>query len=396
MKIRPIRSETDYEAALDTMEEVFDAPSGTDAADLRDVLAILIDKYEEDHFPIEAPSPLDAIRFRMDQMALKQSDLVPMIGSRSKVSEILGGKRPLSLKMIRALHEHLGIPAELLVRTPTYADTVAKGPDPANLPIVEMAKNGAFKGMKGEPTKARARECLQFLVDRAGGWELLPAGLYRKAHTSRQNANLNPNALFAWQLQVLAEAQEVGDAPEFRRDDITDSFVNALVRLSVADCGPRVAMNVLLKYGIIVVFVRHLNKTYVDGAAFVRGDNRAVIGLTGRFDRLDNFWFTLLHEIAHLKLHLSSGGVLVDDMSLRGKGAEDDVEQEADDFAQKALLPKEFSLHERESLTQRDVIATARELGIHPAIVAGRIQHERGNYRLFSNLVGRGEIGRCV
>lgn len=396
MKIRPIRSETDYEAALDTLEEVFDAPSGTDAADLRDVLAILIDKYEEDHFPIDAPSPLDGVRFRMDQMGLKQSDLVPMIGSRSKVSEVLGGKRPLTLKMIRALHEHLGIPADLLVRTPIDADTVAEGPDPADLPIAEMAKNGAFKGMKSDATKARARECLQFLVERAGGWELLPAGLHRKTHTSRQNTNLNPNALFAWQLQVLAEAQQVGEVPEFRQDDITDSFVNALVRLSVVDCAPKVVMNVLAKHGIIVVYVRHLNKTYVDGAAFVRSDKRAVIGLSGRFDRIDNFWFTLLHEIAHLKLHLKDGGVIVDDMSLRGKGAEDDAEQEADDFAEKALLPVEFSLHEREGLTQKDVIATARDLGIHPAIVAGRIQHERANYRLFSNLVGRGEIWRCV
>jgi HTH-type transcriptional regulator / antitoxin HigA len=396
MKIRPIRSESDYEAALDRMDEVFDAAPGTEAADLRDVLSILIEKYEDDHFAIEMPNPIEAIRFRMDQMGLKQVDLIPLIGSRSKVSEILGGKRPLTLRMIRALHEHLGIPAELLVRTPPDADLVAEGPDPADLPITEMAKNGAFGGMRGEATKVRARECLQYLVERAGGWDMLPVGLHRKAHTSRQNANLNPNSLFAWQLQVLAEAQQIGEVPEFRRDDITDSFINALVRLSVVDCAPKVAMDVLQKYGIIVVLVKHLKKTYVDGAAFVRSDKRAVIGLSGRFDRIDNFWFTLLHEIAHVKLHLDAGGAIVDDMSLRGKSADDNVEREADDFAQNGLLPPGFGLHDREILTQKDVIAVARDLGIHPAIVAGRIQHERSNYRLFSNLVGRGEIWRCI
>ncbi len=110
------RNEKDYAAALKRLDRVIDARDGTPEADVRDVLTVLMERYEEEHYIIDQPDPLDAVRFRLEQAGLSTKDLVPYIGSRSKVSEVLSGRRSLTLKMIRALNRHLGIPAEVLLR----------------------------------------------------------------------------------------------------------------------------------------------------------------------------------------------------------------------------------------------------------------------------------------
>jgi HTH-type transcriptional regulator/antitoxin HigA len=111
-----IRTEADYEAALARVDELMVADPGTRRGDELELLVTLIELYEEEKYPIGPPTALDAIRFRMEQAGLSASDLVPYIGSRSKVSEMLSGKRRLSLRMIRSLHEGLGIPAESLLQ----------------------------------------------------------------------------------------------------------------------------------------------------------------------------------------------------------------------------------------------------------------------------------------
>lgn len=113
-----IKSNSDHQAALARLDELFDldpAP-GTSESDEIEVLALLIETYEKEAFPIDLPSPTEAIKFRMDQQGLAQKDLVPYIGSKSKVSEVLNGKRALSLKMIRNLNQGLGIPYEVLIQ----------------------------------------------------------------------------------------------------------------------------------------------------------------------------------------------------------------------------------------------------------------------------------------
>lgn len=111
-----IRTDKDYREALARVEALMDCSPGTREADELDLLSKLVELYEDERWPIEPPSAVDAIRFRMEQAGLRQRDLVPYIGSASKVSEILSGKRSLSLPMIRALHEGLGIPAEALLQ----------------------------------------------------------------------------------------------------------------------------------------------------------------------------------------------------------------------------------------------------------------------------------------
>jgi len=123
--IRPIRNDKDYRAALARIDALIDARAGTRDAEELDVLATLVDAYESRRYPIAAPGPIDAVLFRMEQAGLTRRDLEPMLGSRARVSEVLSGKRSLTLAMIRKLHAGLGIPAESLIGQPEAAGIVA-------------------------------------------------------------------------------------------------------------------------------------------------------------------------------------------------------------------------------------------------------------------------------
>ena len=116
MTITPIRNEKDYQAALKRLDKIFDAKKGSKEGDELEVLAILIDAYENAHFPIGMPDPIEAIKFRMEQMGMKQKDLADAMGFKSRVSEVFNRKRKLTLEMIRKLNEVLRIPTEVLVQ----------------------------------------------------------------------------------------------------------------------------------------------------------------------------------------------------------------------------------------------------------------------------------------
>lgn len=115
MNIKVIKTEEEYNLALKRLELIFDAPIDAPEGDEAELLSILIEKYEDEHYPIEAPNPIEAIKFRMEQMEMDNNDLAKVIGYKSRVSEIFNGKRKLTLKMIRNLHEKLKIPYESLM-----------------------------------------------------------------------------------------------------------------------------------------------------------------------------------------------------------------------------------------------------------------------------------------
>ena len=117
MEIKPIKTEKDYNQALERLETIFDAQLGSAEGDELEVLGILIDQYENEHFPIGLPDPIEAIKFRMEQMGYNQNDLANIVGLKSRASEILNRKRKLSLEMIRQLHERLNIPTDVLIQT---------------------------------------------------------------------------------------------------------------------------------------------------------------------------------------------------------------------------------------------------------------------------------------
>jgi HTH-type transcriptional regulator / antitoxin HigA len=116
MNWKVIKTEKDYQNALKRLEDIFEAKKGTKNGDELDLLSLLIDNYEKEKFPLDLPDPIEAIKFRMEQLGYNQKDLTEVIGLKSRVSEILNRKRKLSLEMIRKLHEVLGIPTEVLIR----------------------------------------------------------------------------------------------------------------------------------------------------------------------------------------------------------------------------------------------------------------------------------------
>lgn len=115
MELRPIKSEADYQQALERLERIFDAPIGTSESDEADILGLMVDDYEKKHYPIDAPDPIEAIKIRMEELQLKQKDLVNEIGGKSRVSEILNRKRKLTVEMIRNLTGKLNLSPGLLI-----------------------------------------------------------------------------------------------------------------------------------------------------------------------------------------------------------------------------------------------------------------------------------------
>ncbi len=385
-----IKNEQEYEAALARIDQLMDAAPGTPEGDELELLATLVEAYEDKHFPIGLPDPISAIRFRMEQAGLKQQDLVPYIGSRSKVSEVLAGKRPLSLKMIRALHHGLGIPAEVLLREPggRIPEEVPDFPW-ERFPLREMARRGWIEGFEASATelKERAEALVREFLRPVRNCGIPPGQLLARQHV-RSGSAIDEYALLAWCVRVitLARQQPVG---RYQPGTITPDFMRRLANLSDFDAGPRLAREFLGKHGIHLIVLRHLPRTHLDGASMMLCSGNPVVALTLRYDRLDHFWFTLFHEIGHVALHFDAEkeSCFVDDLDFDAEG----LEAQADKFAQDALIPPEIWQHARarHERTSGAVRQLANVLGIHPAIIAGRIRREQKNYRLLTSLIGQ-------
>ena len=195
--IKPIRSETDYHAALARIFELMDTEPDSPKGDELDVLVDLVELYESRHVPMGYPNPIAAIEFRMEQAGLSARDLVSFIGSRAKVSEVLSGKRAITMPMARALHEHLEIPADVLLREPDVdLDNPLADIEWGRFPVKAMAKLGWIPGRSD--LAECAEEIMRDLIDRAGGLDVAGAGLCRKDDQARANAKTDPYALRAW------------------------------------------------------------------------------------------------------------------------------------------------------------------------------------------------------
>jgi len=392
MKPKIIKTKKDYRAAMARIDEIFDAVSGTSEGEELELLATLVELYESKAFPIDLPDPLTAIRFRMEQQGLKPKDMVPYIGSPSKVSEVLSGQRSLSLSMIRNLVEGLGIPAEVMLRKPgAKLDASSPALQGQRFPVAQMLKRGWFAGFNG--TLADAKEQLEdLLASFAGplGVDALRPALNRQ-HV-RSGSRMDPYALAAWRIRVSTVAMRE-TLPSYRPASITPDFLRELVRLSYLDAGPKLAKEFLNKNGIHFHVEPHLPKTFLDGAALKLPDGSPLVALTLRYDRLDHYWFTLCHELAHLALHLDKNDIdtFYDDFS---QGGTDVLEKEADKLASEALIPTKQWIKAGLSRTYsaETVRAFAEELRINAAIPAGRIRYEKKNYTLLKELVGANKV----
>ena len=399
MKIpKPIRTEEDYEATMRRIEQIFHSTAGTQEAKDLDLLVHLVEVYEAKRYPIDPPDPIAAIEFRMEQQGLTQRDLIPHIGSRSKVSEVLSGKRQITMRMARALHQHLGISAEVLLQeTGASFDDSLVGVEWERFPLAEMARRGWIG--KLTPYKEYAEELVRGLMERAGGQHATIQPLYRRNTRRWVNANTDWYALRAWCWQVFALANENPPSGSYKVGTVNLELMTEVASLSSKRNGPRLAKEFLAENGISLVTVKHLSKTYLDGATLRFDDRRPVVGMTLRYDRLDNFWYTLMHELAHVGWHeCSEDNEFFDDVSLqkRDSATEDVLEAEADQWAREALIPEEEwrASNVRRRPRPFNVIALANEFGIHPSVVAGRVRFERNDYRLLSQFVGSGQVRR--
>jgi HTH-type transcriptional regulator / antitoxin HigA len=390
MMIRAIKTDADYGAALARVEEIFDSEPGSPEFDELEVWGTLIGAYEDKHHPVPPPTPLEAIEFVMDQKGLKQKDLIPFVGSKSKVSEVLAGKRKLTLKMIRALHEGLGIPADTLLREPgkelpaSLADV-----DWAQFPVKEMAKRGWVEG--AEDLMDRAEETVRKLMAQIGHPDCLPMACYR-CGISRTAADIDMYAVQAWLLGVQLKAQHIETTGTYD-GNLDETFLRRLARLSMFSDGPQKAVEYLSSKGVKLVIEPHFPHTKLDGAAILQS-GIPIVAVTLRHDRIDNYWFTLLHECAHVIKHLSEDNSLIlDDFESE---AVDAREHEANILARNAVVPLEIweshKITKIKNPKKEHVIVLARQMEVHPALIAGRVRYERKNYSIFSNLVGNREV----
>jgi len=382
--IKIIKNNEEHEQALTRLEFLMDEDPDEFSieADELDVLALLIERYEQEMFPISAPSPIEAIKFRMDQQNLNQKDLIQFIGSASKVSEVLSGKRKLSLNMIRKLSEGLDISVDVLIKEPLQKKVNTTEIDWHAFPLIEMRKHDYFDGFTGsiqELKEYAAEKVGQFLSSIHNGFELQPTLLRSSAHLRSNDKETDEYALWAWQVRVLQKAQ-VEQLPCYDKEMVDQIFMQQIAQLSWSEQGPLLAVEYLNRAGIHLIIEPHLPKTYLDGAVCIQVTGNPVIVLTLRHDRLDNFWFTLMHELSHIVLHLDNcESWFIDDLDAESA---DKVERDADLLALESFIPTKVWQDNYPS-DLSSVRALSRTLNISPCIVAGRLRHEEDNHMLF-------------
>lgn len=390
-EIRVIKTETQYRDYLDEVERLASLdpnPSSKEGARL-ELLAALVEHYESERFASPLVSPVDAILFRIEEGGLQQKHLIPYLGSKSRVSEILAGKRQLTVDMIRKLNEGLGIPVAALVGANEAASPVEEGQNLKDLPFKELIARGIFR----ESEAARGTEFLaQKFLQKLNGLGVGAAYLRWKLHSSTASVS-DARSLQVWLSMLLIRSRSLPiERGNYKPPGDVSAALRELAWISGFNNGPILAREYLAKKGIALVVEPRLKKIPLDGAALLDNDGTPIIGLTLRYDRLDSFWFTLMHEAAHVFKHLQSKQeAFVDDSE---KGSDDDrKEAEANRMARDAFIPRAIWA-KSDVLANRDedtILALANDLHISPAIVAGRLRKEYG-YNAHTKLIGNGEV----
>jgi HTH-type transcriptional regulator/antitoxin HigA len=290
-------------------------------------------------------------------------------------------------RVARALDVHLSAEIGSLSEaawSPSYEVNAAE----AQKALKHARAQGWLKGETGdENAVSQIKRLVAEHVGEHGTPSLLRTGLNVADHREDW-------LLLAWKAQVTRRAKAIIHKAKLRYKPLEVAWLMDLVRLSSDDDGPQKAVDMLLSHGIVLVFETQVPGMNVDGAAFLV-DDVPVIGLTLLRDRLDNFWFTLLHEVAHVILHYRTGlsAGFFDDIE---NEHDDDFENEADRFAENLLIPDHVWTRSpaRISKSAEPVERLAKQLRISPAIIFGRIRMERKNYALFADRIGQGKVAK--
>jgi len=392
-KMKIIETSKEYDKIMKDIEILasIDPCKSKEDSEKLDLLILLAKDYESRNFEkVLSPDPIEAIKFRMDQLNMSQRDLIPYVGSRSKVSEILSGKRTLTINMIRSLHDNLGIPLESLIHKPEEVKKDIKEENiPWNkFPVKEIIKR---KWVACKSTD-KAREIVETFLKPLGSGKMA-LSLYKKTQSIRSARTCNNYSLMLWnaRVQMLAKEKEHGES--YKKGIVTKEFISEIIHLSSEPEGPVIAKKKLAENGVRLVMERHLPETYLDGAA-IATEEGPIVGLTLRYDRIDNFWFCLAHELSHISLHLDGDkDAYFDDLDQKGNNS---IESEADTLANEAIFPSAIWCDiEKNILRCRDmgfIEYYSEKLKIHPAILAGKIRYVTNNYRLFSKFVNHSKI----
>lgn len=384
--MKPIRDHADHMKALARIEELISAPEGSPEADELEVLAILVEKFEEEHYPIPEAPVSEVLKLFMEENNLAPKDMAKFLGSASAVSKILNGSKDLTVNQIRILSNELKIPLTALVGGTSEESSV----NWVAFPLVEMARRGlfgekylraSFKTLAGE-----ARELVSGLIGNAR----LDFAAARLRQGIRPGPASDPYAIKAWLVEVAKRAQDNLPAQPYK--GMSRSELSDLAHLSKKRSGMQLAIRHLEDLGIPVVHVPHYKKSKVDGGVVVIDGGRPAIGLSLRYDRKDYFWFTLLHEAAHIvcghvKDYLADDLLDPDDL--------EKVEREANELVEDVTIPAETFhsiIPDPAAATLESVIRLAQECDVDVSIVAGRVQYKANEYRKFSRLVGRGRV----
>ncbi|MGB0892975.1 MAG: ImmA/IrrE family metallo-endopeptidase [Parashewanella sp.] len=391
-----IKTDEQYQAYLSEVEMLLEADldSNSEESKRLEVLTVLIESYEKENYSIEPINPIDAIKFRMAERGLKQIDLAPYFGTKSRVSEVLSGKRPLTVPMIRSLSVGLGIAPQILLGLENdsgYSSTPKEGVNWSKFPIKEMVSRGWIKNA-GSTIKNGVEEQVKSFIEQLGGTSA--SASFKRTLSGDAYSPSSKYKLFAWVARVIQKSRDgAGDKVPYDPSVINKDFLRDVAHLSWSDYGPKLAVEFLEKHGIRVVIEPALRGTAVDGAALKDNDGTPIIALTLRQDRLDNFWFTLLHELVHVWKHVDLDKTFIDDIELMSD-SKDKIEAEANRIARDTLIPriawKRSEAYLSPSASSIEMLS--RELRIHPSIIAGRLRRELGRYNQFSDLIGQGEV----
>lgn len=386
--IKVIKNKDEHTEALELIARLMENNPNPESADGEklDLLAKLVEDYEKITIPESLPDPVDAILFRMEQGNLSQADLVPFIGSRSKVSEVLSGKRPLSIDMIRALEKGLEIPAKVLLQeSDTFRDM--DNINWASFPVKEMKKRGYIKSGKSANDLEQVKDFFQMAIS-------LPVlvGSFRKTNF-RTTRPMDRTGLLAWAAMVAKKAKKIKFTVQYKTGTVDLELMRQVARLSMEDNGPVAAQNFLRKHGIALVIESVFPQTYLDGATIMTDKKHPIIGMTIRYDRLDNFWFTLMHELAHISLHQEDNLNFYFD-NLDNPDLSNQQEIEADRMASEALLPEnKWEVSPARVMPNEMAAASlAKELKVHPAVIAGQIRHRGKSYIYLSKMINEAKV----
>jgi HTH-type transcriptional regulator / antitoxin HigA len=334
---------------------------------------------------------------------LSQRELAERLGMKEQQVQRYEHERYLTANLTRLAEVadalHLDVRAHLDVRSPIPPSTVASEHirriefDPSKLPLKEMKSRGWLDEVRQRypDVELSSQELAARFV-----MEATPENRRPSLHKQnvRAGSKQDDYSLLAWKARVLRKARRFGIAST---SNFELSTLRRLTELSEQNDGPVQAVKLLALSGFIVVFEESLPSTYLDGAAMLLDNRTPVIGLTLRHDRLDNFWFVLLHEVAHIVLHREKG--LRDGFFDEEEAPSTDVvESEADEFARNALIPNEVWQRSfvRFTSSHEQVIQFAKKNRVSPSVVAGRIRRERRDYTLFSDLVGQGQVRKLI